>query len=450
MYDIMLVDLGAHDDHLQQLVEQYPFAKVTRYFDSVLATAMRCAEKSRTSHFWLVLSCADVSDFNFDWQPDPWEKNQIHCWAQNNSKFGDVMLVPARNLLDQNPTMLEWYADVNYHTQVVPRHAWPKINYGFQDLTQTILTTNLTSEYTWFTNSTAHTHVPEPALWGKDHHQLISFSQDNGMNMVPRQAKISLQKQVYDYHNLARLNTHKGQTQDIVFISYDEPQADQNYQILIERFPEAKRVHGVNGMENALRAAAQASSTPWFFAVFAKTRLHENWDFTFTPDRWQAPKHDIFEALNTSNGLCYGHMGIILYHTQTVIHAPAWDDINGLDYTMNFATESIPLLSVHGEFATDPYRAWRTAFRETAKLAQWYLDSPCVETKHRIHTWCNHAHGPYAEWVMRGANDGVRYYHEHLDDRAALKMMFRWDWLSAHFQELYAHDQLLQPHDMPR
>ena len=61
MYDIMLVDLGAHDDHLQQLVEQYPFAKVTRYFDSVLATAMRCAEKSRTSHFWLVLSCADGS-----------------------------------------------------------------------------------------------------------------------------------------------------------------------------------------------------------------------------------------------------------------------------------------------------------------------------------------------------------------------------------------------------
>lgn len=440
MYDIMLVDLGGHDQHIKQIVSRYPFVRTTRYFGSVLATAMRCAERSRTSHFWLVLSCADVQSFNFDWQPDPWEHNQIHCWAQPNSQFGDVMLIPAADLITQNPKMLEWYADVNYHAEVVPRHAWPQVYYGSQDLTQSVVTTEFVSEYACFINTNKHTQVPEPSLWGKDHHQLISFSHDNGMNMVPRQAKDHLQKQIYDYHNLVRTHALPGQTQDIVFISYDEPQADENYKLLTSRFPQAQRVHGVNGMEHALRAAAQTSTTPWFFAVFAKTRLHEDWDFSFTPDRWQAPKHYIFEALNASNGLCYGHMGIILYHTQTVLHAPAWDDINGLDYTMSFATESIPILSVHGEFATDPYRAWRTAFRETAKLTQWYLDNKCVETQHRIHTWCNHAHGPYAEWVLRGANDGVNYYHQHIDDREVLKKMFRWDWLSLRFQELYGHD----------
>jgi hypothetical protein len=440
MYDIMLADLGGHGQHMEAVQARYPFAKITRYFDSVLATALRCAERSRTSHFWLVLSCADVSNFDFDWQPVPWEQHQIHCWAQPNSKFGDVMLIPAQHLLTQNPQLLEWYTDVNYHTQVVSRHAWPIRNYSGQDLTQSILTWHFASEYCVFTNSTLPSSIPEPALWGKDHHQLISFSQDNGMNMVPRQAKDCLEKQVYDYHNLVRTNWVQGQTQDIVFISYDEPQADQNYQLLVKRFPQAKRVHGVDGMEHALRAAAQLSSTPWFFAVFAKTRLHENWDFGFTPDRWQAPKHYIFQAENASNGLCYGHMGIILYHTQTVLHAPEWDEISGLDYTMSFATESIPLVSVYGEFATDPYRAWRTAFRETAKLTQWYLENGCVETAYRIHTWCNHAQGQHAEWVLRGANDGVNYYQDHADNQDALKKMFRWEWLSEHFQELYAPD----------
>ena len=95
---------------------------------------------------------------------------------------------------------------------------------------------------------------------------------------------------------------------------------------------------------------------------------------------------------------------------------------------------------MYGEFATDPYRAWRTAFRETAKLTQWYLDKKCIETEYRIHVWCNHATGEHAEWVMRGAKDGVKYFEDNLSDTRALKRMFRWDWLNEHFLKLYAHD----------
>ncbi len=447
MYDIMIVDLGSHAIAIKKVKELYPFAQVTRYYDSVLATALRCAERSNTSHFWLVMSCADVSTFDFEYQPVPWERHQIHCWAGPNSKFGDVMLIPAAELLNQNPKLLEWFKDVNYHDHVISRHSWPCVKYENADLTQTILSSDLASEYTLFYSNTLAHMCYEPALWGKDHHQLASLSQDNAINLVPRAAKLCLKTQVYDYHNLVRVPQHPGQAQDIVFISYDEPQADTNYAHLVSRFPHAKRVHGVEGMEKALKAAAQVSHTPWFYATFAKTRLHEKWNFDFVPDRWQAPKHYIFNALNTSNGLCYGHMGIILYHKDTVLYAPEWDDINGMDYTMSFATESIPITSVYGEFATDPYRAWRTAFRETAKLVQWYLDYKCVETFYRLKIWQTHAHGPYAEWVLRGAQDGVKYYHQHISDHGALKKMFRWDWLSHYFQELYAHDQLLQQHD---
>ena len=44
---------------------------------------------------------------------------------------------------------------------------------------------------------------------------------------------------------------------DIVFISYQEPNADENYDKLKERFPLAKRVHGVKGIHQAHIEAAK-------------------------------------------------------------------------------------------------------------------------------------------------------------------------------------------------
>ena len=35
--------------------------------------------------------------------------------------------------------------------------------------------------------------------------------------------------------------------QDIIFLSYDEPNAEKNYADLLSKFPWAKRVHGVEG-----------------------------------------------------------------------------------------------------------------------------------------------------------------------------------------------------------
>ena len=44
---------------------------------------------------------------------------------------------------------------------------------------------------------------------------------------------------------------------DIVFISYEEPNADDVYAELKERYPMAKRVHGVKGIHQAHIAAAK-------------------------------------------------------------------------------------------------------------------------------------------------------------------------------------------------
>jgi len=48
---------------------------------------------------------------------------------------------------------------------------------------------------------------------------------------------------------------------DIIFISYDEPNADNNYADLLDKCPWAKRSHGVWGSDAAHKAAAAMSDT---------------------------------------------------------------------------------------------------------------------------------------------------------------------------------------------
>jgi hypothetical protein len=56
---------------------------------------------------------------------------------------------------------------------------------------------------------------------------------------------------------------------DIVFLSYDEPNADLHYADLCNKVPWAKRVHGVKGSDHAHKAAAELAETEWFITVDA-------------------------------------------------------------------------------------------------------------------------------------------------------------------------------------
>ena len=63
---------------------------------------------------------------------------------------------------------------------------------------------------------------------------------------------------------------------DIVFISYDEPNADENYNNLIEKAPWAKRSHGVFGSDAAHKAAADLAETDRFIGIDADNIVMED------------------------------------------------------------------------------------------------------------------------------------------------------------------------------
>ena len=63
------------------------------------------------------------------------------------------------------------------------------------------------------------------------------------------------------------MTTVKVIEQDIIFLSYNEPNAEKNYADLLAKVPWAKRVHGVKGSDAAHKACAALSETEYFTTV---------------------------------------------------------------------------------------------------------------------------------------------------------------------------------------
>ena len=217
---------------------------------------------------------------------------------------------------------------------------------------------------------------------------------------------------------------------DIVFIDNGESNAESNYQYLGEVLKQntwpnpIHRSSGVNGRVAAYKAAAELSTTPWFFAVFAKLRVNKNFDWSWQPDRLQEPKHYIFHALNPINGLTYGHQAMIAYNKELVLNNPGV----GLDFTLDSEHEVVPVLSGTAEYADSAWSAWRTAFREALKLK----GNTDVESEYRLNRWCVNGTGANAQWSSLGAQDALEYYDAVGGDFAELKKSYDWAWLASY------------------
>jgi len=434
-------------DHLDGAAGQIPdVVKKVRYFDNYRDTLIRLAKSlvGEYEHVWVCSSICDYSNFDFTWHPETWQSTMLHVFASDKEKFGDTfyMHVPTFAERAEKKQLLEWYS-VNYvPRKSVPRRPMPMIQHTADSHVDAVKTTTWAGPLATFTTTDSGpvSTVTVP-LWRKETKTIVPLSAGASSVIVPRVAVSHIKTQLYDYPYIDKSyrGTSNAMVQDVVFISYDEPDADQNWKILKDHCPRAVRVHGVSGMELALEAAADVSTTPWFFAVFAKTQLHKGFDFSVVPDRMQLPKHYIFNCRNASNNLEYGHMGVVLYNCQGVRNINRAGNF-GLDYTLSFPHESVPLLSCYGDFATTPYHAWRTAFRETAKLAYFEQTQPSVDNHYRLGIWLTHAEGNHADWVLKGANDGNEFYKTTNSDLTTLKQSFRWEWLREYFVSKYSSE----------
>jgi hypothetical protein len=73
---------------------------------------------------------------------------------------------------------------------------------------------------------------------------------------------------------------------DIIFISYQEPYADTNWEKLKSKFSTAKRVHGVKGIHQAHIQAAKLCFTKMFWVVDADAEIADDFKFDYVVPEW--------------------------------------------------------------------------------------------------------------------------------------------------------------------
>ncbi len=194
---------------------------------------------------------------------------------------------------------------------------------------------------------------------------------------------------------------------DVIFLSYDEPNADLHYADLCNKVPWAKRVHGVKGSDHAHKAAAELSETEWFITVDADNIVDPAF-FNLELDMTD-PKIQVYGwcGRNSINGLRYGNGGLKIWRKDFVLnmrtHENSDSDRGQVDFCWEEGYKNFPRVYSKSIITGSPFQAWRAGFREGVKMT--LLDGvkvPPQEIKQRI--WWHNIHR-LRMWSTVGAHE---------------------------------------------
>jgi hypothetical protein len=211
---------------------------------------------------------------------------------------------------------------------------------------------------------------------------------------------------------------------DIVFISYNELNADENYARLKERFPLAKHVKGVAGIHQAHIEAAKRSFTPMFWVVDADAIILDTFNFNYQLTKEEYDIVHVWRSRNPVNGLEYGYGGVKLLPKKLTLNM----DTSSTDMTTNISPrfKAMEEISNITAFNTDAFSTWRSAFRECCKLAV----NNNTESLERLDTWCTlNDTVPYGFYAYSGALAGRDYGEKNASNKEALSKINDFTWL---------------------
>ena len=227
-------------------------------------------------------------------------------------------------------------------------------------------------------------------------------------------------------------NFEEKQLYDIVMITYDELEAEQNYNDLKTRFPRAKRVHGVKGIHQAHIEAAKMCTTEMIWIVDGDAKIVDDFHFDYISPDDEKDYVKVWRSKNPVNDLEYGYGGVKLFPRTLTLNM----DTTKPDMTTSISRHFKPIQVVSNitAFNTDPFSTWRSAFRECAKLSSKVIDRQKTgETNERLETWTTMGHDrKFGEHAIRGARAGMEF---GLSRGADLRLINDFDWLKEQFNE---------------
>ena len=218
-------------------------------------------------------------------------------------------------------------------------------------------------------------------------------------------------------------------TPDVVFISYEEPNADENFARLLKFAPHAKRVHHVEGVYNAWTQAAGLCETPFFFLVEGDNWILDGFEFR-EPQPPQERGIFMWRSRNAVNGLELLN-GCVKYLDREMVFSM---DKNAVDLfmSMNGVRRLVDQVASETRFNTSPFLAWRCGFRECTKFVTGMVKVPTITDI--IRTWQNVGRrAQYGEWCMLGSRMGAEFGRRYAGT-AHLRKVNDIAWLKAEFE----------------
>jgi len=210
--------------------------------------------------------------------------------------------------------------------------------------------------------------------------------------------------------------------QDIIFLSYDEPNAEKNYADLCQKIPWAKRVHGVKGSDAAHKACANLSETEYFVTVDADNIVNQEFlNQTVDIDELGLTSDHVFSWCGKVhvNGLMYGNGGLKLWNKRFVNNMRTHENSekDNAAALVEFCFDDL-YYQFNENFSTSytnssPFQAFRAGFREGVKMSL-NQGAPVQDIKtvwwqnlERLKIWCSvGADVENGLWSIYGAREG--------------------------------------------
>jgi hypothetical protein len=211
---------------------------------------------------------------------------------------------------------------------------------------------------------------------------------------------------------------------DCIFLTYDEPMAEENWVKIRNMVPWARRVHGVKGSDAAHKAAGLASDTERFILIDGDNIPYEsffNLTLEFPDQQWESAVFR-WRARNHINGLMYGNGGISSWTRSFVANMRTHESTDGRTETeVEFCFDPL-YWAMHDCYSTtypngSAFHAWRAGFREGVKMCLNKGAKPSLSKfRDRVHqrnldhltTWHNVGLDvDQGAWAIAGARQGT-------------------------------------------
>lgn len=201
------------------------------------------------------------------------------------------------------------------------------------------------------------------------------------------------------------------------YISYDEPNAEENWNRVRELLPLARRVHGVKGFDKAHKTCAMS--------------CHADRFLTIDGDNWLLPSvldHELddtghenvvfsFRSQNDINGLEYGNGGLKVWNAAALLNSNTHEHGTDTDFCWTLQYYQVDVRGSIARSNGSQYQAWRAGYREGVKMS--YINGvpmkdPRAEynniwygNRSRLNIWMSVGRdADNGEWAMLGARQG--------------------------------------------